>query len=112
MPLSQRDLEAFERDGWCGPFDLCDAATATRLLTRIREEVLPHRCEIYAHSKADLVVAEYRRDRHLDSPLMYRIAAANEIVSLLPPLIGPNILLWRSDAFEIGVGDPATSPHQ
>jgi len=112
MPLSQRELDTFENDGWCGPFDLFEPALAARLLSRIREEVLPKRCEIYAHTRADIEVAEYRRDRHLDSPLMYRIAAANELVSLLPALLGPDILLWRSDAFEIGVGDPATSPHQ
>ncbi len=112
MSLSKVELDTFARDGWCGPFDLFEPAVAARLLSRIREEVLPNRCEIYAHTRADLEAAEYRRDRHLDSPLMYRIAAANEIVSRLRPLLGPNILLWRSDAFEIGVGDPATSPHQ
>jgi len=52
------------------------------------------------------------RDRHLDSPICYRLAAAPEIVSRLSPLLGPDILLWRSDGFEQRPESIATAPHQ
>ena len=112
MGLSQRELDMFNRDGWAGPFKLVEPEVATQLLARIRDEILPTRCDIYAHTHADLAVAEYKRDRHLDSPLMSRMARAPAIVSRLPGLIGPNVVLWRSDVFEQGPGDRATSPHQ
>jgi non-heme Fe2+,alpha-ketoglutarate-dependent halogenase len=110
--LTQRELEMFERDGWLGPFDLFEPDLAARLLVRIREEVLPTRCAIYAHTRGDLPFVEHRRDRHLDSPLMFRIASAPPLTSRVASLLGPDVLLWRSDAFEQGPGDAATSPHQ
>jgi non-heme Fe2+,alpha-ketoglutarate-dependent halogenase len=109
---SQLDADAFASDGYAGPFTLVDPAVAARLVGRIREEVLPTQCEVYAHSRADRDAVLYLRDRHLDSPLLYRIATANEILSRLPPLLGPDILLWRSDMFEQAPGDVPTSPHQ
>ncbi|MDB4955283.1 MAG: chlorinating enzyme [Myxococcales bacterium] len=112
MGLSQQELDAFERDGWVGPFDLFEPAVAARLLSRIRAEVIPVRCEIYAHTRGELEFVDYKRDRHLDSPLAFRIASAPEIVSRASSLLGPDVLLWRSDAFEQGIGDPATAPHQ
>ena len=112
MGLSNQELEQFEREGWLGPFDLCDPSVAARLLGRIREEVVTTRSAIYAHTHGEPVMVEYKRDRHLDSPLMFRMAAAPAIVSRLPSLLGPDVLLWRSDAFEQGVGDASTSPHQ
>lgn len=112
MGLTSSEIVTFRREGWLGPFDLIDGATAARVLARIREDVLTVKSAIYAHTKGDLAAVDYKRDRHLDSPLMYRLAAAPAIVSRVQSLLGPDVLLWRSDMFEQGVGDPATSPHQ
>src|SRR5690606_2888084 len=110
--LTPDQLSSFERNGFCGPFTLCEPEDAATLGRRIVEEVIPHRCSIYAHTTADVPAALYRRDRHLDSPLAYRIASSQRIVDLLPPLLGPDILLWRSDLFEQGPGNVPTKPHQ
>jgi non-heme Fe2+,alpha-ketoglutarate-dependent halogenase len=116
MELSQREVDAFNADGYVGPFTLFEPDVAERLDRRMREEVLPVRSEVYAHTEADAVVAAYKpermRDRHLDSPLAYRIAAAPEIVSRLRALLGPDILLWRSDGFEQRAGSAPSGTHQ
>ena len=112
MGLTPSEIVTFQREGWLGPFDLLTPGISERVLARIRAEVLPVKSAIYAHTSGDFAAVDYKRDRHLDSPLMFRLAAAPAIVSRVQSLLGPDVLLWRSDMFEQGAGDPATSPHQ
>jgi non-heme Fe2+,alpha-ketoglutarate-dependent halogenase len=118
--MSDDLLESYQRNGFAGPFTLFGPELAAQLAHRLREEVFATRCQIYAHTHADPRTAafrksldpESRRDRHLDSPLLYRMATAPEILTRLRHLLGPNILLWRSDTFEQSAGDKETGAHQ
>jgi non-heme Fe2+,alpha-ketoglutarate-dependent halogenase len=114
--LSPQEIEAFHREGYLGPYTLLPPDVAVQVEHRLRNEVFATRSEVYAHTEADAVVASFRpecvRDRHLDSPLCYRLAAAPEIVSRLRPLLGPDVLLWRSDGFEQRAGAQPTLTHQ
>jgi non-heme Fe2+,alpha-ketoglutarate-dependent halogenase len=115
-----RGLETFHQDGYSGPFTLFSPDVAAKLLARSQAEVFPVRCETYAHTQADPRCAAFRktldpmtrRDRHLDSPLMYRIASHPELLERVSHLLGPDVLLWRSDTFEQSAGDSPTTPHQ
>ena len=113
-------LESYRQRGYTGPFTLFEPGLAQQLFRRIDTEVFPALSDTYGHTQADAVAASYRksfdlsraRDRHLDSPLLHRIASSREIVSLLSPILGPDILLWRSDSFDQSAGDTPTPPHQ
>jgi non-heme Fe2+,alpha-ketoglutarate-dependent halogenase len=120
VALEQVHLDNYRTKGYAGPFTLFTPDEAARLARRIQEEVFPVPCDIYAHTQPDSKLKAYRksfdasrmRDRHLDSPLMYRMATSEAIVSRLRSLLGPDILLWRSDTFLQEVGDEPTPAHQ
>jgi len=115
-----RGRETFHSDGYSGPFTLFSPDVAATLLRRSQAEVFSVRCQTYAHTEADPRCAAFRktldpmtrRDRHLDSPLMYRIASHPQILERVAHLLGPDLLLWRSDTFEQAAGDAPTTPHQ
>lgn len=112
MGLSRQEIERFNSDGFLGPFRLFGRDVALQIGQRIRTQILTRRCEVYAHTKGDFEKLDYMRDRHLDSPLLYRCATAPAIVSRIASLLGPDILLWRSDLFLQRLKDPGTHPHQ
>ena len=112
MSLSQAEIDQFFDRGYLGPLTLFEPAVATDLLRRIDAEVLSERSATYAHTRGDPPKVDYTRDRHLDSPLLHRVASSPAIVDRVVSLLGPDVLLWRSDVFAQGPGDPPTYPHQ
>lgn len=112
MNLSRDEIERFNRDGYLGPLTLVEPPVAVDICRRVQEDVLTHRCHVYAHTSGDFPKVDYTRDRHLDSPMLYRLAASPSIVDRVSSLLGPDLLLWRSDIFAQGPDDPPTYPHQ
>jgi non-haem Fe2+, alpha-ketoglutarate-dependent halogenase len=110
--LTPREIEQFAKDGFIGPFRLVDPAAGKEIGRRIRDEVLPQRSDVYAHTEGFPPKVAYTRDRHLDSPLLHAVGAASAIVSRIASLLGPDFLFWRSDVFEQRQTDPGTYPHQ
>jgi ectoine hydroxylase-related dioxygenase (phytanoyl-CoA dioxygenase family) len=98
--------------GYVGPFDLITAAAAEAIRANLVDNLLPHRSRIYDHTKGDYPLLHYHRDRHLDSPALYRLCAAQAIVGRVAALLGADVLLWRSDFFVQSKTDPNTKPHQ
>src|SRR4029453_7855911 len=45
-------------------------------------------------------------------PLLARVLADAGIIGWMTRLLGPDVLLWRSDFFVQGAGDRETQPHQ
>lgn len=111
--LSDDDARArFAERGYLGPYDLLPEATALAVGRRLADEVLPVRSPIYAHTQPDVPELHVIRDRHLDSPLLARVLTDHHLVARLVRLLGPDVLLWRSDFFVQGLGDRETQPHQ
>lgn len=110
--LTALELEHFAERGFLGPYDLLPEATALAVGRRMVDEVLPVRSPIYAHTTADFPHLHTMRDRHLDSPLIARVLADRRVVGRVAQLVGPNVLLWRSDFFLQGHGDTETKAHQ
>ncbi len=110
--LSDGERARFAEQGYLGPYDLLPEATALAVGRRLAEEVLPVRSPIYAHCTPDLSDLHTIRDRHLDSPLLARILMDRGVVARMTGLLGPDVLLWRSDFFVQGPGDRETQPHQ
>src|SRR5262245_21102428 len=108
--LSKAEVDRFNERGFGEPFDLLPEDVAERVGSRIVEEVLAVRSPIYAHSQADIPKLLYIRDRHLDSPVLARLFSDGAIVRRLTSILGPNVLLWRSDFFVQGTDDRETMP--
>jgi non-heme Fe2+,alpha-ketoglutarate-dependent halogenase len=98
--------------GYAGPFRILPHDVALRLGERLALEVLSTDSPIYAHSPTDVAKLRYVRDRHLDSPLVYRLCVAAPIVDRIAALLGPDLLLWRSDFFVQSKDDRESLPHQ
>lgn len=112
MSLSAEERERFRSLGVLGPFKLLEPDDALAIGRRLMGEVYPQPNWIYAHTKGDFAMMDFSRDRHLDSPLLYRLCADPAIVDRVIPFLGPDVLFWRTDFFERGPEDPPTSPHQ
>ena len=110
--VSDGELEQFSELGYLGPYDLLPEATALVVGKRLAEEVLSVRSPIYAQTQPDVADLHVIRDRHLDSPLLARVLADERVVGRMTRLLGPDVLLWRSDFFVQGIGDRETQPHQ
>ncbi len=103
LRLSEEDIRSFYERGYLGPFTLCS-----------REEMIEIREEI---SKAmDTPSAIYGfvtgRDRHLDCECLYQLIKRPELTERLAQILGPNLLLWRSQVFLKPPGAPEVTWHQ
>jgi non-haem Fe2+, alpha-ketoglutarate-dependent halogenase len=110
--VSDAELAQFTERGYLGPYALLPEATALAVGKRLAEEVLSVRSSTYAHTQPDLADLHVTRDRHLDSPLLARVLADDRVVGRMTRLLGPDVLLWRSDFFVQALGDRETQPHQ
>jgi non-haem Fe2+, alpha-ketoglutarate-dependent halogenase len=102
--LSSADVAFFEENGFIGPFDLFAADEIAALRKLVDDELLAGESPIYGIKSG--------RDWHLVSRTVYDICAKDAIVERLAPLIGPDILLWRSQLFYKKPGDGVTAWHQ
>jgi non-haem Fe2+, alpha-ketoglutarate-dependent halogenase len=110
--LSDDEREQFAARGFAGPFDVLPEDVALQVGRRLVTETIAKRSPIYDHTTPDLPHLYTLRDRHLDSPLLARVLGDRRIVGRVAQLVGPNVLLWRSDFFLQGHGDTETKPHQ
>jgi non-heme Fe2+,alpha-ketoglutarate-dependent halogenase len=111
-PSSDGELAQFTERGYLGPFTLLPEATALAVGQRLADQVLSVRSPTYAGSQPDLADLLFTRDRHLDSPLLARVLIDHQLVERITRLLGPDVVLWRSDFFVQALGDRETQPHQ
>jgi hypothetical protein len=85
--------ELFRAEGYAGPFRAMPEAEALAAAETLRREV----------GGSDAPFAA-RRNRHLDWPLIDGIARAAPILALARALLGPDMVLWRSQMFFMETG--------
>ncbi|MDB4955134.1 MAG: chlorinating enzyme [Myxococcales bacterium] len=110
--LTDAEVETFKSRGFLGPFTVMPEDEAVALGRRLVDEVTTTPSPFYAHTKADIPKLNFIRDRHWDSPAVARILSDGRIVQRITRLLGPDVLLWRSDFFVQGREDRETAPHQ
>ena len=89
FPLDAAEVEAYHRDGVLGPFQL---VTPDQMATA-REEILRDIIAPAAHADANL----HLHDRHLDHLTVCRLCRGPELVERIASLIGPDLVLWRTN---------------
>jgi non-haem Fe2+, alpha-ketoglutarate-dependent halogenase len=102
--LTSDDVAFFEENGFIGPFDLFAEDEIALLRRLVDDELLAGESPIYGIKSG--------RDWHLVSRPVYDICSKPAIVERLASLIGPDILLWRSQLFYKKPGDGETAWHQ
>ena len=87
--LSEAEMDAFRKDGYLGPFDLCSEAEMADLrpgLEQVLERDAPdHGTRVH--------------NRHFDSPWVDELSTRRPIVERMQSLYGPDLLLWRTNFF-------------
>jgi non-heme Fe2+,alpha-ketoglutarate-dependent halogenase len=101
--LSEEQVRSFHANGFLGPFTLCPP-----------EEMAALREEVMRELERPSAVYGFRtgRDRHLDCESVYRLVRRPALTERLAQLLGPDLLLWRSQVFVKPPGAPAVTWHQ
>lgn len=101
--LSQKELEAFYRDGFCGPFD----AFAPEEMLDFKTELLE-----MENTTSKTYGFETPRDRHFENPRLWNYMKEPAIMERVAQIMGPDLLCWRSQIFYKGPKAPAIQWHQ
>jgi non-heme Fe2+,alpha-ketoglutarate-dependent halogenase len=102
--LTEKEIQFFEENGYVGPFDLSRASAVEPVKRLIDDELLDRVSPIYGTVSP--------RDWHLASRALYEVCTDPAIVERLAGVLGPDILLWRSQMFYKKPGDGVTAWHQ
>jgi non-haem Fe2+, alpha-ketoglutarate-dependent halogenase len=101
--LSETEIKRFYTQGFLGPFD---AFT--------HDEMMDFKKEVLAleNEKSKTYGWATPRDRHFESPRLWNYMKHPSIVERCAQLLGPDLLVWRSQYFYKGPKSPAIQWHQ
>jgi len=102
LSLAQRS--AWLEQGYLGPFDLVTPGEMQRLRAAIDREIFIR--------EAQRPAPERDHDRHLDQPAVWELCSHPALVERVADLIGPDLILWRSNFQDKPAGGPAVPWHQ
>lgn len=105
IEISAAELEGFHRDGYLGPFDVLDSTAVERILPTF-DKVLN------GGLKSPIYDRTTHRDWHLHFKNLLTMAYRPEVIERLKPLLGENLLVWRSSIFHKAPGDGSLTWHQ
>jgi non-haem Fe2+, alpha-ketoglutarate-dependent halogenase len=101
--LNAEDIRQFYEDGFLGPFTLCSP-----------EEMGERRAEIDRQiSNISTVYGRHTwRDRHLDCEAVRDLIVQPEVTERFAQILGPDLLVWRSQMHRKEPGAPGFAWHQ
>ena len=116
LRLSAGQVEQFHRDGYLGPFALCEVEEMERLRPEI-DRVLQHEAPPRLRGHDVVVVGQdghdnFGHNRHLDCEVIWRIASSPAIVERMKCILGEDLLLWRTNFFSKPPGEVEVPWHQ
>lgn len=111
--LTPEELEAFQRNGYAGPFTLYEPEEMHAIWRRERLRLLDRSNAVYQDAEAissGTNISNY--DRHLDNAFLAEHIARPEIVQRVASILGNDVICWRSEFFPKYPGDEGTDWHQ
>lgn len=101
--LTEDQLKSFYENGFLGPFEAFS-----------REEMQSFREDMLAVENTDSPTYGFNtpRDRHFDMPRLWNYMKSPAITERVAQLLGPDLLVWRSQFFYKGPGAAAIQWHQ
>jgi non-heme Fe2+,alpha-ketoglutarate-dependent halogenase len=101
--LTPDQIESFHRDGFLGPITAISESEMAIFRNSLENE-------LELDSKA--FGAQTVRDRHLDAPFITDLFFTPTITETIAQLLGPDLLIWRSQVFNQLPGAPPIAWHQ
>lgn len=101
--FSEEEIRSFYERGFTGPLTAV-SESEMREFSRQLDEELARESKAFGRKTV--------RDRHLDNPLVLDLFMKSSIVDRIAQLMGPNLLLWRSQVFNQEPGAPPITWHQ
>jgi len=100
--LSAEEVERFHRDGFLGPFAMYTPEQMAALRPEVERilETDPQGHKLRHHN------------RHLDEPLIREFASHPAVVNRMTGILGPDLLLWRTNFFVKRTGSKEIPWHQ
>jgi non-haem Fe2+, alpha-ketoglutarate-dependent halogenase len=101
--LGTDQLRAFYEKGYIGPFPAFS-----------RQEMMDFKRELQVMEKTKSKTYNFvtPRDRHFESPQLWRLMKSPAITERVAQILGPDLLCWRSQIFYKNAGSPAIQWHQ
>lgn len=98
------DIDRFVTDGFVGPIKIYEPEEATEIIREVRINNQVRSKALYHNS--------VNYDRHYDIPQLSRHISHPTIVKYLQAILGPDVLLWRTEFFPKFPGSEGTEWHQ
>ena len=101
--LSEKEIRTFYEHGYIGPFDAFS-----------HDEMMDFKKEVLRIEKEKSTTYGWAtpRDRHFESPRLWNYMKTPAITERCAQLLGPDLLVWRSQYFYKGPKSPAIQWHQ
>jgi non-heme Fe2+,alpha-ketoglutarate-dependent halogenase len=101
--LSEAQIRTFFEDGFLGPLTLYSRDEMGELAERIERETA---------KKSEIYGFETVRDRHLDCLSVMQVASREALREYVAQVLGPNLILWRSQIWQKRPSATGTPWHQ
>lgn len=101
--LEPEAIQLFYQNGFLGPYRVMDEAAMRPLYKTVRQHIKTP-SPIYGFPTI--------RDRHLDLPDLMDLFRHPAITERVAQLLGPDLMIWRSQVFDKRGGSSATAWHQ
>lgn len=105
--FTEQDIKNFYENGFMGPFTLCSPEEMVEIREALEKEI-KQPSKVYGISSGPGL----GRDRHLDCPTLWKLLQRPEWTERIAQLLGPDLLLWRSQVFLKPPGAPEITWHQ
>lgn len=106
--MTRGEVLRFHDEGYAGPFDLCTRDEMASIRERIDEEIYGPLDEDERHR----TTSAHGQSRHLDNRLVYELATHPAIVDRVASILGPDLMIWRSQLFNKAEGGLEVPWHQ
>jgi non-haem Fe2+, alpha-ketoglutarate-dependent halogenase len=103
--FTEQDIATFYRDGFLGPITLWTPEEMVDIRRRV-VSVLDRPSAVYPQAENKL------RDRYIDAPEFWEVINMPQLKERLAQLLGPDLLVWRSQIFNKPPGGPEITWHQ
>jgi ectoine hydroxylase-related dioxygenase (phytanoyl-CoA dioxygenase family) len=101
--MTREEIEFFNTNGYAGPYKMCEPDEMAAIRARVDAEVLAIKPQTH-----DCV----EQCRHLDCRVAYELCSHPAIVERMACVMGPDLILWRSNFFQKNPGDREIPWHQ